>query len=190
MIHHINSTPIPGCFEIFPKVFKDARGLFVKTFHKEIFLEHGLETEWAEEYYSISFKGVLRGLHFQLPPHDHNKLVYCPVGKVMDVVVDLRQGSPAFGQHAAFFLDAEQCNMIYIPKGLAHGFYTLTDTSIMMYKVSRVYAPEHDTGILWSSVGIAWPDHAPVMSERDKKFPAFCDFVTPFLYPTSENEKK
>lgn len=173
---HIQETTIPGCFEITPPVFTDERGSFVKTFHHDMFHQHGLETDWREEYYSVSRKGVLRGLHFQLPPHDHAKLVYCPAGRVLDAVVDLRRNSPTYGQHLLTELCAEKANMLYIPKGLAHGFYALSESATMMYKVSSVYAPSHDAGILWSSLGIPWPDMLPTVSERDSRFPMFSAF--------------
>jgi dTDP-4-dehydrorhamnose 3,5-epimerase len=179
----IRETTIPCCFEIIPNIFSDDRGNFIKTFHRELFEQQGLETDWREEYFSISLKGVLRGLHFQLPPHEHVKMVYCTSGEVLDVVFDLRTGSPAYGTYAMFKLDAATIHMIYIPKGCAHGFYTLSEQATMMYKVSTVYAPSHDAGLLWNSVGIPWPDDNPKMSNRDKLFPAFTDFTTnPFSY--------
>lgn len=179
----ILSTAIPGCFELIPKILTDQRGSFIKTYQRELFERAGLETDWREEYYSTSNKGVLRGLHFQLPPHDHVKLVYCTAGAVLDVVLDLRVGSPAFGTHVRFGLDGADARMIYLPKGCAHGFYTLSATATMMYKVSTVYAPDHDAGILWNSAGIEWPDAAPIMSERDKTFPTLANFAAnPFSY--------
>ncbi len=176
----VKESGISGCVELFPDVYQDQRGFFVKTFHTAQFSELGLQTKWAEEYYSHSRKGVLRGLHFQLPPHDHEKLVYCVAGKVLDVAVDLRVGSPTYGQCAWFALNSETANMVYIPRGLAHGFYTLSDTATMMYKVSTVYAPDHDSGILWSSVDAPWTDTSPILSQRDSEFPSFSSFVSPF----------
>lgn len=178
----LKESQIQGCFEVQPKVFQDERGRFVKTFHIDVFAKMGLQTKWAEEYYSISRKGVLRGLHFQLPPHDHEKLVYCVAGKVVDVVVDLRCGSPTYGQCVMFELSLEAANMVYIPRGLAHGFYTISDTATMMYKVSTVYAPEYDAGIHWNSVEFAWPDDNPILSKRDSEFPPISSFASPFLY--------
>jgi len=176
-------TAIADCFELSPRKMQDERGLFVKTFHRPAFEEHGLETDWREEYYSVSRKGVLRGLHFQLPPHEHAKLVYCSFGAVLDAVLDLRVGSPTFGRHALIELSADRANMIYIPKGLAHGFYAVSDMATMMYKVSTVYAPEADAGILWNSAGIPWPDRDPVISLRDRGFPGFREFTdNPFRY--------
>jgi len=179
----IRETTIPGCFEITPHLFTDERGSFVKTFHHDIFRQHGLETDWREEYYSVSHRGVLRGLHFQLPPHNHAKLVYCTSGRVLDAVLDLRIDSPTYLRHLLLELDSERAHMLYLPKGVAHGFYTLSDSATMMYKVSSVYAPECDAGVLWGSAGIPWPDRQPTVSQRDSSLPALADFAdNPFRY--------
>ncbi len=179
---NIIKTNIAGCFEIYPDVFKDERGAFVKTFHQDIFDKHGLTTDFAEEYYSCSKKGVLRGFHFQLPPHDYVKIVYCVFGTVMDAVVDLRKGSRTYGQHAVFELSGEKANALYLERGLAHGYYVMSDFAIVMYKVTTIYAPEHDFGILWNSAGVPWPDDMPILSKRDKGFPPLCQFESPFIY--------
>lgn len=179
---NIQPASLPGCYEIHPNVFSDTRGRFVKIFHKEVFAEHKLVTNFAEEYYSVSHQGVLRGMHFQTPPQDHTKLVYCVAGKVIDVVVDLRVGSPTYNKFASFELSDQKANLIYIPPGLAHGFYVLSETAVLIYKVTTVYSPEHDNGILWNSVGIPWPDAEPIVSERDNKFVPLADFLSPFRY--------
>jgi dTDP-4-dehydrorhamnose 3,5-epimerase len=176
-------SSIPGCYEIHPAIFQDERGSFVKTFHTDFFSTNGLESRFVEEYHSHSLRGVLRGLHFQLPPQEHVKVVYCVSGEVFDVVVDLRLGSPAYGKFETFTLNADKANMVYIPAGLAHGFYALTK-AIMMYKVSTLYSSAHDTGILWNSLEIPWPDRNPILSKRDSQFSAFKDFVNPFRYKT------
>lgn len=178
----IRETKIPGCYELLPTVFKDLRGSFVKTFHEEVFNQHQLETNFAEEYYSVSYRHVFRGFHFQLPPREHTKVVYCVLGEVIDAVVDLRIGSPTYGFFETFYLTAEKANIIYIPSGLAHGFYVTSETAIMMYKVSTVYSPKHDTGIHWSSVGISWPSSEPIVSKRDSEFLPLAEFNSPFLY--------
>ncbi|MFE4105276.1 dTDP-4-dehydrorhamnose 3,5-epimerase [Almyronema epifaneia] len=178
----IKPTPIPGCYEIHPRIFTDQRGSFVKTFHQDIFRQHGLETHFAEEYYSHSRQNVLRGLHFQLPPQDHVKLVYCTAGEVLDAVVDLRLGSPTYGQFATFSLSAENAIALYMPKGLAHGFYAVSEQATMLYRVSTVYSPEHDAGIRWDSAGIPWPSAVPILSSRDQTFPTLADFASPFVF--------
>ena len=185
---NIIKTIIPGCFEIQPDVLKDERGTFVKTFHQDIFDKHGLVTDFAEEYYSYSNKGVLRGFHFQLPPYDHVKMVYCVSGTIMDAIIDLRKGSPTHGQYAVFELSGEKANALYLEKGIAHAFYVMSDFAIVMYKVTTVYAPEHDAGILWNSAGVPWPDDMPVLSGRDKSFPPLSQFKTPFIYQNRNDE--
>lgn len=178
----IQNTKIPGCFEILPAILKDERGFFVKTFHRDVFAEHGLTTQFAEEYYTGSHRGVLRGLHFQVPPMDHVKLVTCVAGTVLDAVVDLRIGSPWYGKHAVFELSSDKANMIYLPAGLAHGFYVLSASAVLMYKVTSVYSPAHDSGILWNSAGIPWPGTDPLISKRDGGFVRLDDFKSPFLF--------
>ena len=178
----INSTKIPDCYELQPAIFKDERGSFVKTFHEDVFKSHQLETHFPEEYYSVSVKNVLRGLHFQLPPQEHTKLVYCVQGQVLDVVVDLRLGSPTYGQFETFAVSAEKANLIYIPPGLAHGFYVTSEQAIMMYKVSTVYSPNEDSGILWNSVSIPWGNDNPISSKRDQSFVSLSEFKSPFIY--------
>lgn len=178
----INKTSIPGCVEIIPPVFKDERGSFIKTFHEHIFAKEGLETHFAEEYYSVSNKGVIRGLHFQTPPHHHTKMVYCVYGAAFDAVVDLRAGSPAYGKFEVFNLSAEKGNIVYIPAGLAHGFYAMSQQTIMLYKVSTVYSPENDSGVLWDSAGIPWPGTARIVSKRDGSFPPLAQFTSPFVF--------
>ncbi|WP_096700254.1 dTDP-4-dehydrorhamnose 3,5-epimerase [Magnetospirillum sp. 15-1] len=176
----IRETGLPGCLEIKPVIRKDERGFFIKTFHAEKFSELGLSTEIREQYYSSSKLGVIRGLHFQIPPHDHDKLVYCLRGSVLDAVVDLRRSSPTFGRHVTLQLDAEAGNMLYIPKGFAHGFCATSEDSIMVYNVTSVYAPDHDMGILWNSAGVNWQNAAPIVSDRDAALPPMADFNSPF----------
>ncbi|HWE83997.1 MAG TPA: dTDP-4-dehydrorhamnose 3,5-epimerase [Terracidiphilus sp.] len=169
----IEETGIPGCVEIKTHVRGDARGRFVKTFHAEWFKAHGLRTDFVEQYYSVSSKGVLRGLHFQKPPAHHAKLVYCVEGAVLDAAVDLRPGSPAFGRHALREISAERANLLYIPEGLAHGFYVLSESATLIYAVTSVYDAACDAGIHWNSAGIAWPDRNPTVSQRDRQFASF-----------------
>lgn len=173
-------TRIPDCYIIQVDKIDDKRGTFVKTYNKASFSDLGLCTSFNEEYYSVSKKNVLRGLHFQIPPNDHVKVVYCLAGRVFDAVVDLRKDSPTYGRYEAFELSADEANMLYIPTGLAHGFYVLSEWATVAYKVSTIYSPEHDTGILWNSVDIPWPDKNPVISERDSRFLNLKEFKSPF----------
>lgn len=176
----LHETGISGCIELDCPLFRDERGSFVKTFRLDLFSELGLPTHFAEEYYSMSRKDVLRGLHFQSPPMEHEKLVYCLSGTVLDVVVDIRIDSPTFGEHRMIELSSEKGNMIYMPRGIAHGFLVTSDHAVMQYKVTSVYSAAHDAGILWNSVGIKWPVSNPILSARDISFPAFKDFYSPF----------
>ncbi len=179
-------TKISHCYQIIPDIFEDNRGRFVKIFHHDLFKDKGLNTHFAEEYYTVSNQGVLRGLHFQKPPMQHTKMVYCVSGEVMDAVVDLRIGSPTFGRYELFTLDAKLANIIYIPPGLAHGFYVTSQCARLVYKVSTVYSPEHDAGILWNSAGIPWPEGSPTLSSRDCTFPLLADFESPFHYQSEQ----
>lgn len=173
-------TRLQGCFQVRPFFARDDRGSFVKTFHAARFAELGLPVTWREEYYSTSKKGVIRGMHFQTPPHDHEKLVYCVQGRVLDVVVDLRRKSPTYGRHVAVELDAAKGLGLLIPKGMAHGFLALTDDVLMAYKVTTTYSPAHDAGIHWNSLGLDWGIDQPIVSSRDLAHPSLGDFVTPF----------
>lgn len=178
----IRETAIPGCYELVPPRLEDERGVFVKTFHRDVFAASGLETDFREQFYTTSRRGVLRGLHFQIPPADHVKLVHCICGEVFDAVVDLRVGSPTYGQHLTFTLSAEKANLLYIPKGLAHGFHVTSSLAVMCYAVSSIHSPAHDAGIRWDSAGIPWPDANPIMSKRDEGFEELSTFASPFRY--------
>ena len=178
----IKKTSINECYEIIPNIFKDERGSFVKTFNKDIFIENKLETDFKEEYYSVSKKNVFRGMHFQIPPMDHTKIVYCISGNVLDVILDLRKGSLTYGKYQTFELNSETCNIIYIPTGLAHGFLTLSDSATMVYNVSSVHSSEHDCGVHWNSFEFNWPTSDMIISNRDNSFVNLKDFKSPFIY--------
>lgn len=178
-------TTLPGCYEIKTNIFRDTRGVFVKTYHDAIFTELGLRTDWREEYYSVSKRGVIRGMHFQHPPMQHAKMVYCLQGTVQDVILDLRIGSPSYRKCVSTELSAEKGNIVYIPEGIAHGFCALTEHAIMQYKVTSTYSPQHDAGILWSSIPIAWQCTNPSVSDRDSNFIGLQDFQSPFKYETT-----
>lgn len=182
----LHPTGLPGCFELRPPRSDDERGRFVKIFNFDAFVELGLDTDFREEYYSSSRQGVIRGLHFQVPPAHHTKLVYCVEGTVQDVVVDLRAGSPSFGKHAIIELSADAANMVYIPAGLAHGFCVLSKQATLVYKVTSQYSAPCDQGILWDSAGIDWAVTSPILSARDKSHPRLQDFLTPFRFFAEE----
>ncbi len=174
---NVQETKIPGVCLINPIVREDARGRFVKTFHEPSFRDAGLATTFPEHYYSVSARGVLRGMHFQLPPHDHDKLVSCITGEIIDVVLDLRRQSQTYLEHVVMPLSSETGAQAYLPKGVAHGFYVTSESATVLYNVTTTYAPEHDTGILWSSAEIDWPDFEPMVSERDAGFSTLDAFI-------------
>lgn len=178
----IEKTKLTDCYKITPLLFQDHRGTFVKTFHLDHFKKENLTTNFKEHYYSISSKGVLRGLHFQYPTKQHVKLVYCIKGSVLDVVVDLRIGSPSYGEFDVFHLNDQKKNMIYIPEGMAHGFYVMSEEAVVGCNLSTTYSPEYDGGINWNSIKIPWPDNNPILSDKDLALPAFKDFKSPFYF--------
>ncbi len=160
--------------------FDDARGAFIKTFHDGLFKEHNINFELKESYYSFSKKGVIRGMHFQLPPHDHAKIVFCPLGAILDVIIDLRKDSLTFGKYFSIELSEQNNLAYYIPKGFAHGFQAMTENAMTFYLVSSEYSKEHDTGIRYDSFGFNWEESNPIISERDLGFPEFGAWQSPF----------
>ncbi|MCC6185846.1 MAG: dTDP-4-dehydrorhamnose 3,5-epimerase family protein [Chitinophagaceae bacterium] len=160
--------------------FADTRGQFVKSFNDQLFQGFGINFQLKESYYSFSGKDVIRGMHFQLPPHQHAKIVFCPVGKILDVALDLRKDSPKYGQAFAQILSSENNKAYYIPEGFAHGFKALTEGALTYYLVSSGYHPASDTGIAYNSFGFDWECALPIMSERDTSFINFNDFESPF----------
>ncbi len=174
------STNLQGVFIIKSNLFTDVRGMFLKTFHKTTFEKLGLETNFVEHYYSTSHKDVIRGMHFQIPPHDHVKMVNVLHGKITDVVLDIRKESPTFGQHLSLELNDHDGLMLYIPKGCAHGFKSLVDGTIVEYRQTSEYNKDADSGILWNSFGFDWEIHNAVISERDQSFVEFKHFKSPF----------
>jgi dTDP-4-dehydrorhamnose 3,5-epimerase len=182
----IQKCKLPGVNILIPIVREDPRGIFVKTFHADFFSAHGLAVDFREFYYSVSIKGVIRGLHFQSPPADHEKLVTCVSGKILDVVVDLRIGSPFYGHHETIDLSAANAECLYLPKGVAHGFYVYSESATMLYYVTTPYDPKLDSGIRWNSLGIPWPEASPIISDRDQSLIPFQDFVSPFHFALAE----
>jgi dTDP-4-dehydrorhamnose 3,5-epimerase len=178
----LKNTNIPGCYEIEFIAHPDKRGRFVKSFHEPEFAALGLETDLRECFYTVSEPNVLRGMHFQLPPEDGAKLVYCLAGSVLDVALDLRRGSPTYGRSALFELGEDTPTAAYIPRGVAHGFYVRRAPAIVMYNVTSVHRPDLDSGILWNSFGLDWPCEEPVLSPRDERLPKLAEFQTPFVY--------
>ncbi len=176
----IVSTPVPGVLLLTLPAHPDDRGLFVKAFHESTLREARIHFPLAESYFSFSKKGVIRGMHFQTPPHAHAKIVFCPVGAIRDVVLDLRKDSASFGRHFSQELSAENHQALYIPPGCAHGFESLVEGAMTYYLVSSEYNREHDAGVRWDSFGVEWGTNSPILSRRDAGFPALADFSSPF----------
>ena len=178
-------TEIEGVLIIEPKVFSDSRGYFFESFNAKEFAEKtGLDVTFVQDNESMSTRGVLRGLHFQLPPFSQAKLVRCVKGSVLDVTVDIRKGSPTYGKYAMCELTGGNHRMFFIPKGMAHGFCVLSDKAIFQYKCDEFYHPEAEGGIAWNDpdIAIQWPIplHEILLSERDKHHPHLKDFDFPF----------
>lgn len=187
----IVSLDIPEVKLITPKRFGDARGFFMETFSAPKLAEHGIERDWVQDNHSLSAKpGVLRGLHFQAPPHAQAKLVRVVKGRVWDVAVDIRVGSPTFGKWVGAELSAENDKQLFIPEGFAHGFITLEPDTEFLYKVSSTYAPEADGGVKWDDqdLNLPWPldglADGPQLSDKDAVLPKLADLNSPFTYDT------
>ncbi|MBT8563250.1 dTDP-4-keto-6-deoxy-D-glucose epimerase [Polynucleobacter paneuropaeus] len=170
---------LSGCYLMGCDSFEDLRGTFVKTYHENLYTELGISFTMREEYYSFSKKDVIRGMHFQSPPFDHEKIVSCIQGAVLDVLLDLRRGN-GYGSVASVELNGGDRQLIYIPKGIAHGFLSLESNSLMLYKTSVVHTPENDLGIRWDSFGFNWGIERPVLSARDQQHSELGKFQTPF----------
>ena len=167
-------TDIDGLILIKPKVHNDCRGFFLESYSAPLFASAGIGCAFVQDNHSKSTaKGVLRGLHFQTPPFEQSKLVRVVRGAVFDVAVDLRRGSPTYKQWRGFELSERNFNMLFVPKGFAHGFCTLEENSEIQYKVDNPYSPTHDSGIIWNDpdIGVDWPVSEPVLSEKDKALP-------------------
>jgi len=168
----IISTTLSGVKLINPDVFPDDRGYFLETYQRDRYGQLGIEALFVQDNMSLSSKGTLRGLHFQ-HPYEQAKLVYVVCGEVLDVVVDIRKGSPTFGRWMGVRLSAENKKQIYIPGGFAHGFCVLSNTAVFAYKCSEYYAVEYEKGVLWSDsdIGIEWPVDHPILSPKDSMYP-------------------
>jgi dTDP-4-dehydrorhamnose 3,5-epimerase len=176
----LNNISLAGAKLITLPAFTDDRGLFVKTFHDTTLQQAGIDFWLKESYFSISRKDVIRGMHFQLPPHGHSKIVFCPKGAILDVIIDLRKDSPTYGRYHAEELSEDNHRAYFIPEGFAHGFKALTGGAMTYYLVSSEHAKESDAGIRWDSFGFDWQCAAPVISDRDRSFGSLDDFQSPF----------
>lgn len=176
----LNEKMIKGVFEIDLEPHMDNRGFFMRTYDDKIFEEYGLKHTWVQESQSFSKnKGILRGFHFQLPPHSETKIVRVASGTIFMVFVDLRKGSPTFGKWDSVILSEENKKMLYTPKGFALGMCTLTDNCTILYKMDNYYSPENQGVIKWNDgdLGINWPMDDFIISERDSRAQSFKQFV-------------
>lgn len=183
---NVIKTGIEGVFVIEPKVFGDERGYFLESFNAKEFKEKtGLDVTFVQDNESKSRYGVLRGMHFQLPPYTQSKLVRVVKGKVLDVVVDIRKGSPTYGKYEMCELTEDNHRQFFVPKGMAHGFAVLSEEAIFQYKCDDFYHPEAEGAIAWNDpeIGIEWPlkESEVILSEKDKHHPFLNDFESPFV---------
>jgi dTDP-4-dehydrorhamnose 3,5-epimerase len=181
------STEIADVKEIRPVRHHDPRGFFSEIFREAVLREHGIDVAFVQENLSLSLdRGVVRGLHFQIPPAGQAKLVRVGTGSILDVAVDIRAGSPSYGRHVAVVLSAALGNQLFVPEGFAHGFCTLEPNTEIIYKVSRYYSREHDLGLAWDDrrLGIAWPvsKEAAVLSDKDRRQPLLAEMPAHFRY--------
>lgn len=179
------SLGLGGVTSIRPDIKTDNRGKFIKNFEWDCFRGSGFYFHVVEQFFTVSRKGVLRGMHFQTPPFGHNKMVTCVAGKVLDVMVDLR--GDGFGNVTSVVLDGKYHDSVFIPEGIAHGFLSLADDSCVMYNVDKGYAPHNDCGVRWDSINFDWPvldnyfaDTRYIVSERDQNHPLLADFQSPW----------
>ena len=173
-------TSLPGVILIEPLVRGDERGFFMETYRADKFAESGIADVFVQDNHSRSARGVLRGLHYQ-EPHPQGKLVRCTRGELFDVAVDIRRGSPSFGQWYGVNLSETNYRMLWVPPGFAHGFCALSETADLVYKATEIYRGEHDRAILWNDpeIGIEWPIEEPVLSQKDVNAPRLRDAVLP-----------
>lgn len=175
-------TSIEGLVIIEPKIFEDGRGYFLESYRKDLFSKNGIELDFVQDNQSLSQKGVLRGLHFQKPPHTQAKLIRVLKGSVLDVVVDIRNDSMTYGKSFTIELSERNMTMLYVPGGFAHGFLTLEDNTLFSYKCSNYYNKESEDSILWNdeNLSIDWKITNPILSDKDQQSRNFNEFESPF----------
>ncbi len=184
---HFENLSIPGLVLLTEKRIGDDRGYFSEVFRSDLFEEHVGPIRFVQDNQSLSAaQGTVRGLHFQREPKEQAKLVRCIAGALLDVAVDIRRGSPTYGKHVAVELTPQNGRQLWIPSGFAHGFVTLLPDTVISYKVTNYYSPEHDGGILWNdpAIGIDWPvaETAAVLSAKDRNQPLLADLQANFVY--------
>jgi dTDP-4-dehydrorhamnose 3,5-epimerase len=174
---NFQDTSIPGVKSFQIPRFTDERGSFKKLFHAPDFAANGFPCEIREAFFTVSKKGVIRGMHFQLPPAEHSKFVSCPAGKILDVLLDIRKNSPAFGKYIALELSGENLRGVAIPAGIAHGFLVLSDSATVHYQTTREHSPQNDSGIRWNSFGMDWKIKNPIVSPKDATLKILQEFA-------------
>lgn len=180
---NILEKKIKGVYEIILTPLNDERGYFMRTYDYKVFEYFGIHREWVQENHSRSEKkGIIRGLHFQFPPYNESKLIRCIKGAVLDIYLDLRKDSPSFGRWETVELSEQNKKMLFMPRGFAHGFCTLTEVSEVVYKVDNFFSKDHDSGIRWNdpTLRMRWPVENPVISEKDMKLMTFDEFVNKY----------
>ncbi|WP_420644360.1 dTDP-4-dehydrorhamnose 3,5-epimerase [Candidatus Leptofilum sp.] len=183
---------IPEVILVEPQLFGDTRGFFMETYQYETFAANGITPRFVQDNHSRSAKGVLRGLHYQIDPFAQGKLLKVAIGEIFDVAVDIRRGSPTFGQWIGEILSAENGRLMYVPPGFAHGFCVLSETADLLYKTTNYYHPASEKGISWNDpqIGIEWPVSNPLLSARDQKLPTLADADFNFVYEIGEKSGK
>jgi len=178
-------TKLEGVLVIKPDIFEDNRGFFMESYNKGKYIDCGIKIEFVQDNHSLSVaKGTIRGMHYQLNPKAQSKLVHVIRGAILNIVVDIRQGSPTFQKWVEITLSAENKKQLFIPKGFANGFCTLVNNTEVVYKVDEYYAPQQERGFRWDDpeIGITWPVKSPILSSKDKKAPFFKDIENNFYY--------
>lgn len=185
----VHEAGLPGLLVLEPRVFQDERGFFLESYNKESFKKLGIDCDFVQDNHAYSRDvGVLRGFHFQAPPAAQAKLVWVTRGAVLDVVVDLRKGSPAYGKLRHVILSASNFKRMFIPRGFGHAYVTIMPDTEFQYKVDAPYSPEHEGGILWNDpdIGMEWDSalqgRQPILSEKDRRLTRLADFDSPFIY--------
>ncbi|MCX8019466.1 MAG: dTDP-4-dehydrorhamnose 3,5-epimerase [Chitinophagaceae bacterium] len=182
-------TPFHGLWIFEPQVFEDERGIFFEAYNHKVFLDHGIDVTWIQDNQSVSKYGVIRGLHYQLPPHAQAKLIRVVSGEIFDVALDLRKGSPTFGKYFGMVLSADNRKQLFIPKGFAHGFSVLSPQAIVLYKCDALYNRDSEAGVHYSdpALNIDWklPHNVHIVSEKDKQLPPLASCKNTFLFDAS-----
>ena len=177
---NFTGTILDGVYIIDPVTLGDKRGSFIKPYNATAFHEVGITFVPKESFYSRSKKDVIRGMHFQVPPHEYAKLVFVTDGEILDVILDIRKEAPTYGQFISVGLSADNARQVYVPKGFAHGFAAVSQSATVVYLQTSTHVPDYDSGIKWNSFGMNWDIDRPILSQRDEAFVSLNEFNSPF----------